>query len=73
MDKLIGALATAGHDPAEGFILSTARCSYEIVEKARPRRRRRGWSPFRCRTHHGGRASEAVGPQPVVAGARRTA
>jgi FdhD protein len=34
MDKLIGALATAGRDPAEGFILSTARCSYEIVEKA---------------------------------------
>ena len=34
MDKLIGALATAGQDPAEGFILSTARCSYEIVEKA---------------------------------------
>ena len=34
MDKLIGALATAGRDPADGFILSTARCSYEIVEKA---------------------------------------
>ena len=34
MDKLIGALASAGQDPAEGFILSTARCSYEIVEKA---------------------------------------
>jgi FdhD protein len=34
LDKLIGALATSGHDPAEGFILSTARCSYEIVEKA---------------------------------------
>lgn len=34
MDKLIGALAAAGADPAEGFILSTARCSYEIVEKA---------------------------------------
>jgi FdhD protein len=34
MDKLIGALAGAGQDPAEGFILSTARCSYEIVEKA---------------------------------------
>ena len=34
MDKLIGALATAGQDPAAGFILSTARCSYEIVEKA---------------------------------------
>lgn len=34
MDKLIGALATAGQGAAEGFILSTARCSYEIVEKA---------------------------------------
>lgn len=34
MDKLVGALASAGVDPAAGFILSTARCSYEIVEKA---------------------------------------
>ncbi len=34
MDKLIGALASAGQDPAQGFILSSARCSYEIVEKA---------------------------------------
>jgi FdhD protein len=34
MDKLIGALASAGLDPADGFILSSARCSYEIVEKA---------------------------------------
>jgi FdhD protein len=34
MDKLIGALAAAGQDPDAGFILSTARCSYEIVEKA---------------------------------------
>jgi formate dehydrogenase accessory protein FdhD len=34
MDKLIGALAAAGQDPAAGFIHSTARCSYEIVEKA---------------------------------------
>jgi FdhD protein len=34
LDKLVGALARAGQDPAEGFILSTARCSYEIVEKA---------------------------------------
>jgi FdhD protein len=34
MDKHVGALATAGQDPAAGFILSTARCSYEIVEKA---------------------------------------
>jgi FdhD protein len=34
LDKLVGALAAAGEDPAKGFILSTARCSYEIVEKA---------------------------------------
>ena len=34
MDKLVGLLAKAGRDPAQGFILSTARCSYEIVEKA---------------------------------------
>jgi FdhD protein len=34
MDKLVGALAAAGTHPAAGFILSTARCSYEIVEKA---------------------------------------
>jgi FdhD protein len=34
MDKLVGALAASGEDPAAGFILSTARCSYEIVEKA---------------------------------------
>jgi FdhD protein len=34
LDKLIGALADAGENSAAGFILSTARCSYEIVEKA---------------------------------------
>lgn len=34
MDKLIGAIARAGQRPSPGFILSTARCSYEIVEKA---------------------------------------
>ncbi|HSG33320.1 MAG TPA: formate dehydrogenase accessory sulfurtransferase FdhD [Sphingomonadaceae bacterium] len=34
MDKLVGALAKARQDPAAGFILSSARCSYEIVEKA---------------------------------------
>jgi FdhD protein len=34
MDKLIGALAISRQDVAAGFILSTARCSYEIVEKA---------------------------------------
>lgn len=34
LDKLIGALARSGQDVAQGFILSSARCSYEIVEKA---------------------------------------
>ncbi|WAT17423.1 formate dehydrogenase accessory sulfurtransferase FdhD [Aurantiacibacter sp. MUD11] len=34
MDKLVGALAAAGQDASAGFILSSARCSYEIVEKA---------------------------------------
>jgi len=34
LDKLVGALAAAGQDAADGFVLSTARCSYEIVEKA---------------------------------------
>ncbi|KHL24896.1 formate dehydrogenase [Croceibacterium mercuriale] len=34
LDKLIGALAAAGRSVDDGFILSTARCSYEIVEKA---------------------------------------
>lgn len=34
MDKLIGAMAREGQSVAGGFILSTARCSYEIVEKA---------------------------------------
>lgn len=33
LDKLVGALARAGLDPASGFILVTARCSYELVEK----------------------------------------
>ena len=33
LDKLIGALATAGLLPANGFFLLTARCSYELVEK----------------------------------------
>jgi FdhD protein len=33
MDKLIGAMARAGAPLAPGFVLSTARCSYEIVEK----------------------------------------
>jgi FdhD protein len=34
LDKLIGALARSGTDPAIGFILLSARCSYELVEKA---------------------------------------
>jgi FdhD protein len=34
LDKLVGALAASGQDPSEGLVLSTARCSYEIVEKA---------------------------------------
>lgn len=33
LDKLIGALAGEGIDPAIGFILLSARCSYELVEK----------------------------------------
>ena len=33
LDKLIGALARAGVDPGTGFILLSARCSYELVEK----------------------------------------
>ena len=34
MDKLIGAMARNGEPLSPGFVLSTARCSYEIVEKA---------------------------------------
>lgn len=34
LDKLVGALARAGQDAADGFVLSSARCSYEIVEKS---------------------------------------
>ncbi len=33
LDKLIGAMARAGLEPASGFFLLTARCSYELVEK----------------------------------------
>ena len=33
LDKLIGALARAVIDPAGGFFLLSARCSYELVEK----------------------------------------
>ncbi len=34
LDKLIGALLRRGVDPADGFLLITSRCSYEMVEKA---------------------------------------
>ncbi len=34
LDKLVGAIARAGRPLSPGFVLSTARCSYEIVEKA---------------------------------------
>ena len=34
MDKLVGALALTSHVAAQGMMISTARCSYEIVEKA---------------------------------------
>lgn len=33
LDKLVGALARQGIDPAGGFIVLTSRCSYELVEK----------------------------------------
>lgn len=33
-DKLIGALARAGTSPTEGFVLLSARCSFELVQKA---------------------------------------
>ena len=34
LDKLIGALIRAGTDPADGFLVITSRCSFEMVEKA---------------------------------------
>ncbi len=34
LDKLIGALLRSGADPAQGFIVITSRCSFEMVEKA---------------------------------------
>ena len=33
LDKLVGALARSGEDPASGFFAVTSRCSYELVEK----------------------------------------
>lgn len=34
LDKLIGALYRAGLDPAEGFVVMSSRCSFELVQKA---------------------------------------
>ena len=34
LDKVIGALARAGDDPASGFLVLTSRASYELVQKA---------------------------------------
>ncbi|MCW1383538.1 formate dehydrogenase accessory sulfurtransferase FdhD [Novosphingobium sp. KCTC 2891] len=34
LDKLLGALAREGQSPATGFIVLTARCSFELVQKA---------------------------------------
>ncbi|WP_082109388.1 formate dehydrogenase accessory sulfurtransferase FdhD [Azospirillum thiophilum] len=33
LDKLIGALARAGIDPADGFVVVSSRCSFEMVHK----------------------------------------
>ena len=33
LDKLIGALARGGADPASGFVLMSSRCSFELVQK----------------------------------------
>ncbi len=34
LDKVIGALARAGRNPADGFVVITSRASYELVQKA---------------------------------------
>lgn len=34
LDKLIGAMLTAGHDPSAGFLVVTSRASYEMAMKA---------------------------------------
>ena len=70
MDKLIGALAAAGQDPAAGFILSTARCSYEIVEKA-VRAGATRLVTVSLPTSMAVDARRAGRPQPVVARPRR--
>lgn len=33
LDKLVGALARAGRNAGDGFIVMTSRCSYELIEK----------------------------------------
>ncbi|WP_372395408.1 formate dehydrogenase accessory sulfurtransferase FdhD [Azospirillum sp. HJ39] len=33
LDKLIGAIARSGADPATGFVVMTSRCSFELVQK----------------------------------------
>ncbi|BAI73549.1 formate dehydrogenase accessory protein (plasmid) [Azospirillum sp. B510] len=33
LDKLIGAVARSGADPATGFVVMTSRCSFELVQK----------------------------------------
>ncbi|MGA0595845.1 formate dehydrogenase accessory sulfurtransferase FdhD [Enterovirga sp. CN4-39] len=34
LDKLVGAILRTGLDPANGFVVVTSRCSFEMVEKA---------------------------------------
>jgi formate dehydrogenase accessory protein FdhD len=34
LDKLLGAVVLAGHQPVNGFVLLTSRCSFEMVQKA---------------------------------------
>ncbi|SMH48311.1 formate dehydrogenase accessory sulfurtransferase FdhD [Azospirillum agricola] len=34
LDKLIGAVAASGADPAAGFVVMTSRCSFELVQKS---------------------------------------
>ena len=34
LDKLVGAMAKAGTDPTQGWILATSRASFEMVQKA---------------------------------------
>ena len=34
LDKVVGALARAGRDPSQGFVMMTSRASYELVQRA---------------------------------------